>query len=152
LRDVIRPRPRPSHLRRLSTAMPTRFRVHDTNVAWRVADDEAVVLHSDSSAYFGLNQVGTLLWVQLAEHPMTLDQVSAWARSAFRDTPADLPDSVAKFIDDLLELDLIEREESTNGAAPGQALEAAKPAVLPPWEPPALERFGELEKLILSGE
>jgi hypothetical protein len=141
--------------------MPARYRVHDTNVAWRVADDEAVVLHTDSSAYFGLNQVGTLLWVQLAEHPMTLDQVTAWARNSFRDAPAGLPKEVSTFIDDLLERNLIESEESTDTAGPHPAPDPTAPrpapdlterSELPPWEPPAVERFGELEKLILSGE
>jgi hypothetical protein len=132
--------------------MPTRYRVHDSNVAWRVADDEAVVLHTDSSAYFGLNQVGTLLWVRLAEHPMTLEQVTAWARNSFHDAPAGLSKELSTFIDDLLELNLIEGEDSTEAAAPRPAPGPTAPSELPRWDPPAVERFGELEKLILSGE
>lgn len=132
--------------------MPTSFRVDDTNVAWRVADDEAVVLHADSSAYFGLNPTGTLLWAQLAEHSMTLEQLTAWAGSGFPDAPADLAEVMSGFLDELLELNLIEGTESTDPAASPAALEATMVGEVPSWETPAVERFGDLEKLILSGE
>lgn len=132
--------------------MATRYRVHDTNVAWRVADDEAVVLHADSSAYYGLNQIGTLLWVQLAEHPMTLEQLSAWAESFFPAAPPSLPAEVSAFVQGLLELNLIEGEEIADAGEPGTTLRAAEGSEPPLWEAPTVERFGELEKLILSGE
>ena len=134
------------------TPIPTRYRVDDANVAWRIADDEAVLLHADSSAYFGLNQTGTLLWAQLAEHPMTLEQLTTSARHFFPDAPAGLPGEISTFIDQLRELDLIECEESTEAAAPRPAPKPTKGTKAPPWEAPAVERFGELEKLILSGE
>jgi hypothetical protein len=131
--------------------MPTCYRVDDNNVAWRIADDEAVLLHADSSGYFGLNRIGTLLWARLAVHPMTLEQVTAWAESAFHDAPPGAREEVSAFIDELLEFNLIEREVSSAEGAPHAFYETTGGAA-PPWEPPAVERFGELEKLILSGE
>jgi hypothetical protein len=124
------------------------YRVVDANVAWRVADKEAVLLHADSSAYFGLNQTGTLLWALLAERPLTLDQLTTWARSRFPDAPADLPSEIAAFVDRLVEHDLLESTEAAESSAPP----AAAGEETPTWEAPAVERFGELEKLILSGE
>ena len=124
------------------------YRVVDDNVAWRVADKEAVLLHADSSAYFGLNQTGTLLWTQLAEHPMTLDQLTGWARSRFPDAPAGVRDEIAAFVDSLVEHDLLGSADTAEASAP----RAAAGEETPPWESPSLERFGELEKLILSGE
>jgi hypothetical protein len=144
------------------TAMPTRYRVDDDKVAWRIADDEAVLLHADSSGYFGLNRIGTLLWVRLANAPMTLEQVTAWAESSLHDAPPGLPEMVSAFIDELLKFNLIEREENTGevprafrDATTGGAAPLREPTTddgAPQWEPPAVERFGELEKLILSGE
>ena len=127
---------------------PKHYRVVDANVAWRVADKEAVLLHADSSAYFGLNQTGTLLWALLAEHPLTLDQLTIWARSRFPDAPAGLPGEIAAFVDRLLEHDLLGTAETAEASAP----RAVAGEETPPWESPTLERFGELEKLILSGE
>lgn len=125
------------------------YRVIDANVAWRVVDEEAVLLHADSSAYFGLNQTGTLLWAKLAEHPMTLDQLTSWARKSFSEAPADLAGEVSAFVDELLDLELV---ESTDAVVPSTAAEATNGTKAPAWERPAVERFGELEKLILSGE
>lgn len=125
------------------------YRVIDANVAWRVVDEEAVLLHADSSAYFGLNQTGTLLWAKLAQQPMTLDQLTSWARKKFSEVPADLPGEVSAFVDELLELELV---EGTDAVAPPTSTEATNGAAAPTWERPAVERFGELEKLILSGE
>jgi len=127
---------------------PKHYRVVDANVAWRVADKEAVLLHADSSAYFGLNQTGTLLWAQLAEHPLTLDQLTTWAQTRFPDAPAGLPGEIAAFVDRLVEHDLLESAETAGASAPRPTAGEETP----PWEAPAVERFGELEKLILSGE
>ena len=124
------------------------YRVVDANVAWRVADKEAVLLHADSSAYFGLNQTGTLLWAQLAEHPLTLDQLTGWARARFPDAPAALPEEIADFVDRLVEYDLLESADTAEAVA--SRSNAGEET--PPWEAPVVERFGELEKLILSGE
>lgn len=120
-------------------------------MAWRVVDEEAVLLHADSSAYFGLNKTGTLLWTKLAGHPMTLDQLATWARETFADAPADVPGEISAFIDELLELELVESTE-TDQAAPSPDTQATNGSKTPDWERPAVERFGELEKLILSGE
>jgi hypothetical protein len=125
------------------------YRVIDANVAWRVVDEEAVLLHADSSAYFGLNQTGTLLWAKLAQQPMTLDQLDSWARKKFSGAPADVRGEVSAFIDELVELELV---ESTDSVVPGTSAEATNGTTAPVWERPAVERFGELEKLILSGE
>jgi hypothetical protein len=125
------------------------YRVIDANVAWRVVDEEAVLLHADSSAYFGLNQTGTLLWAKLAQQPMTLDQLDSWARKKFSGAPADVRGEVSAFIDELVELELV---ESTDSVVPGTSAEATNGTMAPVWERPAVERFGELEKLILSGE
>lgn len=120
-----------------------------------MADDEAVLLQADSSAYFGLNQSGTRLWAELAERPMTLEQLAAWARAVFPDAPpADgLTAEISAFLDELGELNLLRCEEGP-GAVPTPRSEAAtgESPSPPPWEAPAVERFGELEKLILSGE
>ena len=133
--------------------MSTRYRVHESNVAWRVADDEAVVLHADSSAYFGLNETGTQVWVQLAEYPMTLDKLTTWARSVFDVSGAGLATDLATFVNELIKLDLIAGDEDAGAAAADE-----RPTVAPatgrrlPWTTPAVERFGALEKLILSSE
>lgn len=118
------------------------------SVAWRVADSEAVVLHADSSAYFGLNRSATRLWATLVETPLSEAQLTEWAGKAFLDPPDRLSAEISTFLERLVELDLLRRAE--NGEAPAAALAPAASAE--PWESPAVEHFGELEKLILSSE
>jgi hypothetical protein len=126
------------------------YRVEDASVAWRVVDEEAVLLHADSSEYFGLNLTGTLLWTRLAEQAMTSSQLAAWARKIFPDAPAAIEEAISTFLDRLLEHKLLETSESAS-TTPAPQPRAAEGKV-PPWETPAVQRFGELEKLILSGE
>jgi PqqD family protein of HPr-rel-A system len=118
-------------------------------VAWRVADDEAVLLHADTSAYFGLNQTGTRLWARLAEHPMSVAELARWARASFSDAPADPTAEISAFMTELHELKLVLEAPESESPPPAKA---ADDGPLPDWETPMVERFGELEKLILSGE
>jgi hypothetical protein len=127
----------------------TTYRVDQENVAWRIADSEAVLLHADSSAYFGLNRSATRLWEALAEHPRTGEELTRWASATFPGAPASLDAEVGRFLDRLAELQLVLRSE--NGVHPAAELLAAAPDA-EGWESPAIEQFGELEKLILSGE
>jgi hypothetical protein len=132
--------------------MTTRYSVDDANVAWRVTDGEAIVLHADSSAYFGLNLSGTMLWAQLAEHPMTADELASWAQRHFTGTPATLLQEIHTFIEQLQTGNLLETADETGApSASLDAVDATAPGTQP-WEAPVAECFGELEKLILSGE
>jgi hypothetical protein len=129
----------------------TRYQVVDANVAWRVADDEAVLLHAETSAYFGLNEVGTILWCRLAEQELSLDQLTDWARKRFADTPPRLREDIAAFLEQLAAPGLVAAIEGGDPTAPTTS-ELVPPAATPKWEAPVLQQFGELEKLILSGE
>lgn len=120
------------------------------NVAWRLADGEAVVLHADTSAYFGMNQSATVLWAHLAEHPMTPEDMSDWARSRFSDAPVGVQDEIMTFLEQLQQGGLVVQEDA-DGTQPQLASVASDAAPLP-WETPVAERYGELEQLILSGE
>ena len=130
-----------------------RYRVSEEKVAWRIVDGEGVLLHADTSAYFGLNRIGTLLWTELARRTTGVDDLAAWTRQRLPDAPAELPRDIATFLEQLKEhdlLDLVSEGETGDRTAP-RAVEA--PALDGfRYEPPQLLRFGELEKLILSGE
>lgn len=132
--------------------MVIRYSVDDANVAWRVTDGEAIVLHADSSAYFGLNQSGTVLWAELAERPLTIDQLAVWSRHHFTSAPATVRGEIATFVDQLQTGKLLHEEEIPDTDDPGSEDEHAGAKAKMSWEPPLAECFGELEKLILSGE
>jgi coenzyme PQQ synthesis protein D (PqqD) len=127
------------------------YRVSEAKVAWRIADGEAVLLHADSSAYFGLNRSGTLLWGELARRSVSPEALVAWAQRRFPGAPAGLDGDVAAFLEQLENYDLLDRGDGTgDGSIAPPVVEPAQPGEA--YEPPQLLLFGELEKLILSGE
>ena len=126
-----------------------RYAVSDAKVAWRIVDGEGVLLHAESSAYYGLNRIGTVLWEQLAATPMSVDELAAWTASALAHNGRATRSDIEAFLEHLTSMDLLEKLASNGGA-----VAAAVPADLAglTWEAPVLLPFGELEKLILSGE
>lgn len=129
-----------------------RYQANDARVAWRVVEGEGVLLHAETSGYFGLNRTGTLLWEQLAARPSSVEELGAWIGEHLSGAPDDPAVEVAGFIAQLLQHDLID------AAVPGtEQLSPGQPATLleadgAEYEPPLVSPFGELEKLILSGE
>jgi hypothetical protein len=115
-----------------------------------VVDGEAVLLHADTSAYFGLNRTGTLLWAALADEGVGSQRLLAWARSSFPDAPPGLSDDVSSFLSQLAGFDLL--EPTTPDAEPETPGSSLRSAPAGRYEPPTITPFGELEKLILSGE
>ena len=126
-----------------------RYAVSDAKVAWRIVDGEGVLLHAESSAYYGLNRIGTVLWEQLAATPMSVDELAAWTASALAHNGRAMRNDIEAFLEHLTSMDLLEKLASNGGA-----VAAAVPVDLAglAWEAPVLLPFGELEKLILSGE
>lgn len=65
-----------------------------------------VLLHLDSAAYHGINQVGDLVW-NLLEEPLTFEQLLARLAQVFVPPPPALRDDIKQFVDDLVVRDLI---------------------------------------------
>jgi hypothetical protein len=136
----------------LNAENAVRYHANDARVAWRVVEGEGVLLHAETSGYFGLNRTGTLLWQQLAARPSSVEELGAWIGEHLPGAPEDPAVEVAAFIAQLLQYDLIDAAApGTEQFAPLQptgSLEADGAE----YEPPLVSPFGELEKLILSGE
>jgi hypothetical protein len=71
-----------------------------------LAGEGGVLLHLESGAYHGLNEVGTLIWGLLDEE-RTFDQLVAELREHLLDPPDDLRGEVERFVADLRERDLL---------------------------------------------
>jgi hypothetical protein len=129
------------------------YRVNDAKVAWRVVEGEGVLLHADSSAYFGLNQTGTLLWQRLAASPQSASELAEWLQESVSGAPDDPAPVVAQFLEQLSRLDLLDPAAgpASDRNPPPDAGPLLEPGAVV-YEPPLITPFGELEKLILSGE
>jgi hypothetical protein len=127
---------------------PMRIKACTDNVAWRVVDGEAVLVHAETSAYFGLNRAGTALWVALAEGAHTPDEL-VQVLGAENGAGARARQDVDDFLQSLLTAGLVASYENGSEAPPAGA---ASGSAMGTYEAPALSPFGELEQLILSGE
>ena len=66
----------------------------------------AVILHLESGAYHGLNQIGTLIW-NLLEEDSSLADLLAGLRMVLDDPPPNLAEEVVAFLSDLQRRDLV---------------------------------------------
>jgi hypothetical protein len=65
-----------------------------------------VLLHLDTAAYHGLNEIGVAIW-SLIQPGITFGALVDALRSQITDAPAALDDDVATFLDDLRQRDLV---------------------------------------------
>jgi len=71
-----------------------------------LAGEGGVLLHMESGAYHGLNEIGTLIWGLLDEEK-TFDGLVEELRDHLLDPPDDLTGEVERFLADLRERDLL---------------------------------------------
>jgi len=132
----------------------TDYRVDPEKVAWRVLDDEAVLIHLENSDYFGLNAAGAWVWSRLAEEPRSVEQVAGLLAARFDLRAEQAAADAATFLDELRGAALLETEETEpaeGDAAAGTALPVDKGGSVP-YEAPQLVKFGDLDTLVLSAE
>ena len=65
-----------------------------------------VLLHLDTAAYHGLNEVGALIW-RLLEEPKPLDVLLRELRGELQEVPSRFEDEIRQFLSELVERDLI---------------------------------------------
>lgn len=70
-------------------------------------DDEAVMLDAEAGLYFGLNEVGTLIWKEL-EEPRSIAELQEAVLAKFDIEPDQCSQDLGEFLTDCFEADLIE--------------------------------------------
>jgi hypothetical protein len=86
----------------------TKVRANPDVVARQLAESEgAVLLHLESGAYHGLNQVGLLVW-DLIDGERTVAELVETVRDQVADPPPELEADVISFLDGALDRNLVE--------------------------------------------
>jgi hypothetical protein len=116
--------------------------------AWRIVDGDAVIVHADSSAYYGLNATGTFIWESIVSAPMASADIADFVSAQFGVARDSISDEIEAFLSEL-EAEGLTREADAPSAV---AAVSAQRGDKGPYMPPKLSRFGELEQLVLSGE
>jgi hypothetical protein len=131
-----------------------RIELNRGDVAWRVFDGEYVVIHHDTSAYYGLNETASTIWTLLEQRSCDqADLIEAVARRHSTQSD-DVAASVGDFLDRLLEEGLLLSSGHGGRAGATSPATAAQAFVEAParFEPPTLVKHGVLEELLLSAE
>lgn len=90
--------------------------VRRSNLVASDMDGETVMMSVERGEYFGLNGLGTRIW-NLLERPASEDQIVAAVCREFDVDVAACTRDVRAFLDELLEMDLIERRPSGGAKA-----------------------------------
>ena len=75
----------------------------------------AVVLHMDTAAYHGLNEMGNVIWT-LIEDGIRFDDLTARVRQRVDDAPASMEQEVSDFLEQMEARDLVILKETDPGS------------------------------------
>jgi len=121
--------------------MASHFRINTPHVINEVIDGEAVIINLGSGDYFSLRGSGAYIW-QAVEAGAGASSIIDALVAAGLGTASELAPAVQGLLDELVAEGLVVAE--TEGSAP--QLRAPEMAV---FEPPALEKFTDMQDLIL---
>jgi len=128
----------------------TAYELNGNGSACRFIDGEAVLINAETSAYYSMNRTGAFVLYELLVSGRQQDEIAHILKDRFGAQSLDLNDDVGRAIAQLEAEGLIVARHEPFIAS---EIEGADSVEMPPvYEPPTLERHGELEQLILSGE
>ena len=117
--------------------------------AWRIVDGEAVIVHADTSAYYGLNATATFIWETILSEALATREIADRLGGRFGVASDLVRPDVESFLAGMEQEGLV-RDGGGTGSTVPHSNGIAK--VAGTYVPPQVERFGELEQLVLSGE
>jgi hypothetical protein len=126
------------------------YALKENGSACRFIDGEAVLINAETSAYYSMNRTGTYILRELLVSGRKQEDIVRIFEDRFGAQSADWNGDVGKAIAQLESEGLI---VATDDPLVEPEIEGADDVELPQaYEKPTLERHGELEQLILSGE
>lgn len=126
------------------------YRVNTPTVVSEVFDNEIVVIHLESGAYYSLDQSGAVIW-QWLEQSGDLAALNRWLSATYDVDPNELAQIVPPFIDELMQEQLIVplgADQPSNGQSPSLPVYAAS-VVNAPFARPVLTKFTDMQDLLL---
>ena len=122
------------------------YRVNEPQIIHQTVDEETVVVDLGTGSYFSLRGSAQVIWSAL-ERGLDVPGVVREVAGRYDGDRADIAGAVQAFVTELVDDKLI---VAANADAPAVASEAqADGAAVGPFEPPSLERYDDLQDLIL---
>jgi hypothetical protein len=129
--------------------MAARFRINQPHVLHETIDGEVVIINLDTGNYYSLRNSGASVWSAI-EGGAGMQEIAAAFRRKYRADTDALQDLLAKFIGQLQSEGLIEPcDDSEASAKLYPAGDESAPTQPEPFDPPVLEKFDDMQDLIL---
>jgi antitoxin (DNA-binding transcriptional repressor) of toxin-antitoxin stability system len=124
-----------------------RYRINSPQVINETIDGEEIMINLATGSYYSLDRVGGDVWA-LLEASVPVDDIVAELGRRYDAGEDDIRRGVADLLQRLSEEELV--VPSPNGGPVGRASPAAPtPATRPPFRAPRLEKFTDMQDLIL---
>lgn len=107
------------------------YRVNSPSVVAETLGRETIIIHFDSGMYYSTNETGALIW-SMIERGTPADRIAACLAARCDANGISIPDSVARFLNDLEAEGLVVKAEGTSEAdeiAPGERIAFTEPSI-----------------------
>ncbi len=131
--------------------MNCRYRINPERSAWRIVDGEAVLIHAETTYYYGLNGSATDIWRLLLEADLSASQIAEQLTSQLDFEPEVIQPQIGSFLEELRGEGLLDAIDS-NGGPPSPLSTLSSTAHSGSWMAPEVVRYDSLEDLIVCGE
>ena len=125
--------------------MVRRFRVSGPNIVGDVIDGEALIIKLETGTYYSITGSGAEIWAALARGEST-DEARATLLARYEGDPGEIGGAMDALIAELEREDVLVADPAVAG--PPAASDASPPARIP-FAPPVLERFDDMEAILL---
>jgi hypothetical protein len=126
-----------------------RFRINRPKVIDEAFDDEVVIINFDTGSYYSLNGAGADIWGIIGASAALGEIVEAIA-GRYEGSRPEIEDGVHRLIAELeLENLIVADGERELGDRPEGRAHAAPPSEKSAFQPPHLEKFTDMQELIL---
>jgi hypothetical protein len=127
----------------------TGYRVNAPTVAAETVDGEVLMIHLDSGNYYSLRGVGAAIWTGI-ERGVPIPEITAAVRDRYHADDAD--ELIDEFVAELAAEDLLATADATAHTPATTPVDASGwelPALDGAFAPPELEKFTDMQNLIL---
>lgn len=120
------------------------YKINEPSVVSDLIDNELIIIHMETGAYFTANATGTLIW-SLLQQGATVRQIANGILVAYESDPMTVAFEIAPFITALMEQDLVKVQ--TQNAPVTIDVPAKTPKL--PFTTPHLEIYRDMQNLLM---
>jgi hypothetical protein len=128
--------------------MNVSFQVNTPQVVCETIDGEVVIVNLEKGYYYSLLKTGAEVWSGIEQGSNRLHLIEQLART-YEASYEDITTAVDEFLDHLMREELISKVEGSTLDSPNFTVAIAPSTSKPQFEKPLLEKFTDMEDLLL---